>query len=363
MRPHILLGRLGAAALLLATAGCATATAPARPATGELGGGPDPELYEARQAAATETFLDPGRPKAERLEAAEDLGYPEDETFDAMLAVGTDPTEDDGVRWEALRQHRFDDAYIEAVLAILADPSDGGEKLNADLIEDLGRRAFQVPPALEQQIVATLRGLLDDPRDLVRLAAFRVLGASHDTVAISRLTDALAANDSPIPLDEAIRLLDVDGSVFHIEVLRPYLEHEEVPVQAEAARALAVDPDSRPRIVELVTSVETDRQIRLRAIRALAREDERFADYAIPIVANGQESAEIRRAAMKAFVGRMNYFDVDPKDQLRFAAVVERIARGRAFDADSRKLQADARALLVYLKKAFPVIAKAYGVE
>lgn len=346
--------------------GCSSSPGPATPLGGGDGAGAsggDVEAVRAERAAAAAIFLDRDQPQAARLEAAGRLGDQDAQTHAAMLEVGRDPTEDDQVRWQALRLHPFDRDYIEAVLEILTDPEDGGAQLEADLIEDLGRRSFQLPTDLEQRIIETLRALLDDPRDAVRLAAYRVLVMSHDTVALSRLSDHLRSGEEvPIPLAEAIRLLDIDGSIYHLDVIRPYLEHPDPQVRAEAARALAVDPDSRPRIIEMVRDAAAAQQVRLLAIRALAREDARFPHYAIPLVADRQEGPAVRRAAMKAMVGRMNYFPVDPKEQIRFAEVVEALARARpGRGGEAASLHAEARELLVYLKKAFPAIESHYA--
>lgn len=363
MPSHTLLRLTGTAAIVVAAvAACAS---PGALAPGDGNGPDDPEGVLAARQAAVATFVDPEAPKQERLNAAQRMGYPSRETAAALLAVGADRTEDDDIRWEALRHHPFRVEYVEAVLAILADPADGGPELRARLIEDIGRRTtFELPSELEQRMVEVLRLLLDSPHERVRIAAYRVLVGVHDTVAVSRLSDSMRAGEAavPIPLVEAIRLLNLDGSVFHLEVLRPFLEHEDAAVRAEAARGLAADPDSLRRIVEMTVDPESERQVRLRALRALAREDERFGEYAIPLVANRQEDPTVRYAAMKAFVGRMNYFEVDPETQIRFAEVVARIAAEQGpRSSDEARLHRDARALLDYLKKGFPAIAQHYA--
>lgn len=349
---------------------------PAARAQGQGQAGADDEAaragaYRAAKEAATKIFLDPDQPKAARLEAAAGLGYPEDETFAAMLEIGADSAVDDEIRWAALRHHRFNEGYLEVVLGILGDPDDGGAELVADLIEDLSRRTtFRLPAPIEQKILATLRKLLDDPRQRVRLSAYRVLVAGHDTVAVNRLAESLRQGEAPenedsvpIPLDEAIDLLNIDGSVFHVGALRPYLDHEDPRIRAQAAQALAVDPRSRPRIVALATSPEADEEVRLSAIRSLAREDDRFAGYAIELVDNREESPTIRHAAMKAFAGRMNYRQVADEDQIRFAEAVERLLAERelARSEGGRELQGEAKELLAYLQEAFPAIERHYA--
>ena len=72
------------------------------------------------------------------------------------------------------------------------------------LVEDLSQRTtFRMPADIKQRIVAALRKLLLDPRDPVRLSAYRVLGASHDSVAIDLLVEGLAPGAGLHPIQEA----------------------------------------------------------------------------------------------------------------------------------------------------------------
>lgn len=323
----------------------------------------DPEAYREAKRIATVTFLDRSRSKEERLSAAKNLGYPEDKTLVALLEIGVDQGQDDAIRWEALRRYPFGDTYLDAVLKILNDPADGSETLDASLIEDVSRRiAFAPPPQVLQRIQATFRKLLDDKRDKVRLSAYRSLVGSHDPVAVNLLADSVKKGQGiPVPLAEAIDLLNEDGPVNHIGVLRQYLTNDNPLVQAQAARALAVDPESRPKIVELAKNPRTPLEVRLYALRALAREDSRFADYALPLVEDGRGDPKVRSAAMQAFAGRMNYNSVEPTNQVRFALAVEKLADDNARGTDEvRKMQEAAKQLNLYLRKSFPEIQKFY---
>lgn len=352
MRTHFRLCRLGC--LLLGCAGLLQAQTQVADVVADR---------TAQQRTATATFLERTRPKAERLEAGKKLGYPEDATLPALLAIGADPQEDDAIRFAAFYFLPYDKNYLDAVLKVLKDPNDGDELLDASLIENLSQRTtFKLPPQDAQRIQGVLRELLTDKRDQVRLYAFRSLVWNHDSGALNLLTESLRrAENVPIPLPEAIELLDDDGSVNHISTLRPYLNHADPQVQAQAARALAVDPQSRPKIVELANSSRTPAEVRLHAIRALAREDNQFASYAIRLVGNVQEDPKIRYAAMENVVGRMNYNKVDPKDQIHFAQTVEKVAAEEAGrNEEAQKLRGAAKELLAYLKKAFPEIQKFY---
>jgi hypothetical protein len=227
------------------------------------------------------------------------------------------------------------------------------------LIEDVNRRAtFRIPVQDQQRIQNAERKLLSDKRDRVRLYAYRALVANHDMVAINQLVDSLrAGRDVPIPLPDAIQLLDDDGAASYIGTLRSYLGHEDARVAARAAHALALDPESRPRIVELATNPRTPREVRLSALRGLANEDSEFARYAIPLVENAKEDPKIRFAAMEHFTGRMNYNKVQADDQVRFARAIQKVAAEEpARNEDAQKLREAAKQLLGYLKKAFPAL-------
>jgi hypothetical protein len=318
---------------------------------------PQPGVDAQRQEKqrATATFLDRSQPVAARLAAIDRMGYPDAKTQAALLDIGRDVTQNSAIRAAALRRHKFDEPYFDAILKILEDPADGDENLDTGLILDLGRRiTFRSPPAAQQRFQAALRGLLDDTRPRVRLQAYRVLVASHDTVAINRLSESLRTRTNvPVPLSEAINLLNEDGPVNHIGVIRPYLDHDAAAVRAQAARALSVDPQSRPRIVAMAQDVRSPLEVRLLALRALAREDDGFPEYAIAIVGNARENPRVREAAMQAMVGRMNYKTVDPALQVRFATAVRAIASEPRAD---KALQTAAAELAAYLLKTFPAV-------
>lgn len=314
-------------------------------------------LQKDRLTART-TFLDRTQPVATRLAAIQRMGYPDDKTFAALLDIARDPSQPSLIRTAAFKRHKFDQAYFDAAMKTLADPADGDEALDTSLILDVGQRiTFRSPPEVRQQFQGVLRTLLDDKRPRVRLQAYRVLVASHDTVALNRLSESLRTGTNvPVPLSEAINLLNEDGPVSYIAVIRPYLDHADSAVRAQAARALSVDPQSRPRIAAMARDVGAPTEVRLLALRALAREDESFPEYAIGIVANAKDNPRVREAAMSAMVGRMNYKTVNAASQVRFAAAVRGIAAEPRAD---KALQSAAAELHAYLVKTFPAVRQA----
>lgn len=324
----------------------------------------DPAASQQATRAATTTFLDRKAPKSARLEAIKQIGYPEEATLPALLSIGKDATEDDEIRLEAMRLVRYDDAYLETSLTILDKPDDGSEELDAGLIEDLSARlTFRLPAQHRQRIQQVLRKLLNDSRDKVRLYAYRALVSEHDLVALNKLTDSLRqGTDFPIPLVDAIDLLDMDGSINYIDTLRRYLENGDPAVQARAARTLAVDPQSRPRIIELAKEPKTPVEVRVHALRGLGREDKQFGSYAIPLVEDPKENPAVRYAAMDAFTGRLNYNEIEPAEQVRFAQAVEKLVSDKNLRStdEGGKITEAAGKLLIYLREAFPVIQKHY---
>lgn len=318
----------------------------------------DVEAYREQRRQATATFLDRNASKDARLAAANRLGYPDEQTFAALLRIGQDRSEDDAIRLEALRRHRYDPAYVAAVLKILDDPEDGGEELDAMLIADLSRRTTSTPPPETRQAMqTTLRKLLADRRDRVRLFAFKSLVSNHDRVAIDALVGALRrGRDLPIPLAEAVALLDLDGPVNHIGTLRPYLTHPDPSVRAIVVRALAIDPQSRPRIIELARQRTTEPKVRVAALRGLAREDKGFAAYAIAMMEDARDDPTVREAAMTSMVGRLNYGNATSADVARFAQAVQRLANRvqPLSTAPPDPMTDKAREMIPFLRQSFP---------
>lgn len=318
---------------------------------------------QAAKLQATTTFLDAGQPLAARLKAAEGLGYPDAETFIELLRVGQDRSDENAIRLVALKRYRYDQQYIDTVLGIVADTTESDD-LAAGLIEDISRRTtFRQPAEIRQQLQSALRERLTDSRDAVRLAAYRALVSSHDALAIDQLVQSLRdGGPVPIPLADAIELLDVDGPTKHLVTVRPYLENPDPSVRAQAARVLAVGQDSRQSVVDLAFDSATPREVRLNALRALSREDEQYLTYALRLMANRTEDADVRYAAMEGGMIRLNYHNEPAESQILFAIAVESLS-GQSGVVTSQDLDvgAEAKKLIVHLRRYFPAVEKHYA--
>jgi hypothetical protein len=323
----------------------------------------DPAAYRAAKTAAIATFLDKTKPTGDRLAAVAKMGYPEEKTTQALLGVGADPAEESAVRLAAFGRAEFNDAWFDAAMKILESPTDGDEEMDEKLLVLLGKRlTFTPPPAMRQRWQGALRNLLDDNRSRVRVQAYETLASDHDTLAVSRLSDALRTRQNvPVPVPTAINLLDMDGPMNHIEVLRPYLDDPDAATRAQAVHALGVDSRSRDKIVQYARDPKAPLEVRLHALRGLARQGASFPEVAIPLVEDSRADPRVRQEAMKQTVGVMNYNKIPAATQIRFADVVDRVAAGRNLvnDAD-RALASEAKDVRAYLVRGFPEIKRHY---
>lgn len=319
-------------------------------------------LQQAKDQAIT-MFFDDTQNIDMRLDAIAQIGYPDDETFDRLLELGATKTEDDRIRLAALETGLYDERYIEIVMMIIGDAEES-DMLSSELIYDITRRTtFRQPAELRQTMQAELRERLDDERDLTRLAAYRTLVASHDVVAIDRIVNGVNDGDPPIPLADAIQLLDTDGPTRHVQTVRPFIENPDPKVQGQAVRVLAVDPDSRQAVVDLAFNPESAREVRVNALRALSREDAEFFAYALRLMSNRQEDPDVRYAAMEGGMARLNYQTVPSSTQIQYGRAVESISRTGSgeFTSDGKNLAVEAKKLVAHLLKYFPSIRKDFA--
>jgi hypothetical protein len=313
---------------------------------------------------ATQIFFNAKLPTPERLAAAGKLGYPDKDTFVRLLELGRDKQQDDRIRWEALQRHPWSKDWVNVVLEILNDPENGGEYLDAKLVSSLSQKTVRLPNAeMRQSIQRTYRQLLDDNRDKVRESAYFVLVATEDSVALAKLVEGLKDGGAkcPVPLNLAIEMVDSAGATRHFNVLRPYLDHQDVKVKAEAARVLSADASSRPQIVNLIVNRETAEPVRVQALRGMGRFDEKFSSYAIPMIRNPEVPGVVRQAAMTSMVGQVNYKKLPEPVEIEFAQAVESFATDpNVTAADEANLRKLAAATLQNLQKSSPAIKRHY---
>jgi hypothetical protein len=288
------------------------------------------------------------------------MGYPEERTSQALIAVGADATEETAVRLAAFGRARSGERWFDAALTVLESQTDGDETMDSELIVQLGKRmTFRQTPEMRQRWQAAMRRLLDDPRASVRLQAYRTLVANHDTLAVSRISDSLRDRQNvPVPVPEAVAMLDLDGPMNHVEVLRLYLEDPDLAVRAQAALALGIDDNSRATLVRYATDERTPVEVRVHALRGLARVGRSFPDVAIPLVENQRTNSRVRQEAMKSMVGVLNYNQIDAKTKIRFFDVLSTLAVDPQLLNVNDGLGSEAKEVQAYLIRAFPEVKR-----
>lgn len=352
------LRRTGAAGALLAALWLGSPISEAHAQDGEF----DVEALRAALERDEQLVRSTQAGTEDRLAALQRVRYPDDEFAAALLGLGADRSEPPELRLAVLQRALFGPEYLDVVFGIIEDLEEP-ESLATGLVEDLGRRVtFRQPTDVRQRLQRVLRGRLEDSRPTLRLASFRILVASHDARAVDLLVSGLREGSPPIPPAEAIALLDLDGTTKHLETVAPFLGDERDDVRAEAARVLASDPDRRSEVVGLVRDPTTAVSIRVRALRALAREDADFFDYALRLMQNRTEAADVRYAAMEGAMVRINYHGEQGPAQVRFAQAVEAIAGGpAATTSGGLDLKAEAKALLAHLQQNLPAVRRHYA--
>jgi hypothetical protein len=194
----------------------------------------------------------------------------------------------------------------------------------------------------------------------VRVNAFRALAPTNDAVAIELLGDSVReGTDGPVPLAEAIDLLDLAGSTGHLSLLRPLLDHPDLEVQMQAVKALGVDPASHDAIIAILEDRGRPTALRVQALRGLKRSDPGFVARAVRLIDDRSEAVEVREAALHYAVGYLNYHQVPAADQAALARAVERMAQTEP--ELMRRYDSTPAAILDYLRRHFPAAAKPAG--
>ncbi len=306
-------------------------------------------------------FTDRNQPKAMRLKALKSMLGEKEKVRGKVFPLIQNAQEDDDVRLEATRQVPLDKNLLEASDRILNDPRGGTVNFKANLLTEMARRAtVEKNETAKQQVVAWARKNLSTHMDKLRLTSFQILVPSGDAEATKVLAEGLRnADKPPVPLAEGLHLLNLAGSAKHVDIMRPFLDHPDVKVRAQAAEGLSADRQSRGKIMEILMNPETPYEVREAALSPMAKNDPGFPRIAFKILGNSQESDKFRRAVVKAMVGRMNYQKVSAADQVRFARIVQSII-------DQQKptrmiIREPYSEVLDYLVANFPAVKKVFN--
>jgi len=250
--------------------------------------------------------LDAQRPLAERIEAGKllRLAQVDDRQAKSLLGVLGTPTEQTPLRSQALRtlQDLPASVWVGAASDVLKPSSGADPSLQLESIRALSNELMFGRDGHHRQhaIADVLRRSLESDHVGVRVAALRTLAPMADAQAIATAATALQAGpEGRIPPASAIQALVASGKALEYTAsIRPYLAHRDPTVRAAAASALALDPQSRGPLLDLITSKAQPYEVRSVAIENLAAGAYGLLPGVLSVAANPQESSRLRAEAL-----------------------------------------------------------------
>ena len=304
----------------------------------------------ARLHERVHSFLDAARTRVQRLRALDDIVNPDQQVLSELREIVSNRDEDDELRWAAVRKLPLTREVIRQELQVLKNPQDGGPGFRAKLLSDLSQRV-RLPHSSEllAEMHEIVENLLQDKNEATRVAAFRFLVPMQDARALKLVEKGLEnPGQALIAPDEAIQLLDIAGAGNHKDLIRPYLDAEDVKGRASAALALGIDSNSQPRLRSMVADEQQPMEVRLSALRALSGSDKGFADYALTLLKRKDLDPEVRAWCIHRFIGFANYNRISPSQRKDFLAILETLtAPSAAVPASVRQSATEA---LAYVK-------------
>ncbi|ETX00440.1 MAG: hypothetical protein ETSY1_11220 [Candidatus Entotheonella factor] len=281
---------------------------------------------------------------------------PRAEALNRMNAILADSQIADPVRIQALNlssQGTRKRALSEAI-RILKDPEDGDTDLDVHAIRTLQALSMRVEGIERMEdIREAVRSALKDPRQPVRQAAIHFLGGRLDPAAIETLKEDLDNHTNPLfTKQEVLRLLSFAGRD-HVELMRPFLKHEDPKVRQAAIRALAADPHSYKLILEVMSNENAETSLRNTAIRVLMSTREMgFIDTALDILDDASAELDVQKHAL-AGLGFFVRANVDELSKEKLKIILDRL-----FDLSPNQVIALSRTLVRALELTYEALAE-----
>lgn len=197
--------------------------------------------------------------------------YQEEEALDQLFAIVSDPTADALLRRAALEGLR----ELAVASRVLKDRN--------------------------VQLIAMLRGLVEDPDQELRETAISMLAQRKDEFVQRRLLDGLERREEPLVDDtRAIVLLGNDIHAGFIPTMRRLAKESPNPaVRLEATKLLAADPASADLLFEIFDDKSEDDEVRrasASALMSVARD--RFEPRAKEAVLDEDDTDQVRAASL-----------------------------------------------------------------
>lgn len=226
-----------------------------------------------------------------------------------------------------IRRAYQEEEALDQLFAIVSDPSADVLQRRAAL-EGLRELAIASRVLKERnvQLIAMLRGLIDDPDQQLRETAISMLAQSKDEFVQRRLLDGLERREEPLVDDTlAIVLLGNDIHAGFIPTMRRLaIESPNPAVRLEATKLLAADPASADLLFDIFDNKSEDDEVRrasASALMSVARD--RFEPRAKEAVLDEDDTEQVRAASLTAlthfapeqidsdFIARVANVDID----------------------------------------------------
>ena len=215
---------------------------------------------------------------------------------------------------------------INQLLATVSNPA-GDRTTRLAALQALQELSFtsKLLRQMNAQLIATLRGVIDDPDPEIRETAMEMLAQKKDEVVQRRLRDGLERREPPLVDDaQAIQLLGYDIHAGFFPVLRRLARESSDPAtRLEAVKLLAADPDSADLLLAVFDDKREDDDVRRAsgsALMSVARE--RFERRAKEAVLDESETEQVRAASLTALT---HLADADLASDTDFLARVSNV--------------------------------------
>ena len=227
-----------------------------------------------------------------------------------------------------LTEARTDPDKIVQLMAIAGDRTADAATRRAALyaLQELGFTTALLA-VMNAQLIAMLRGFIDDPNLELRDIAVEMLAQKKDEVVQQRLLDGLERREPPIVADaRALHLLGYDIHAGQFPTVRKFAQQSPDPAaRLEAVRLLAADTESADLLLTLFDDrTQPDDVRRASGSALLSVAPDRYAQRAKQAVLDESESESVRLSSLTALTHFANPADL-PNDR-QFIAGIAKIA-------------------------------------
>jgi hypothetical protein len=213
-----------------------------------------------------------------------------------------------------------DTAFITTCLDILKDRTNDPVLRKAALNTlKILRFSSQQLRAMNAEYMDALRKLIDDPENILRVAAVETLALNKDEYVQRRLMEDITKPEQTIvSRAKAIQLLGHDIHAEQFPIVRMILEEKTATEseKIEAIHVLGKDPTSKDLLKNLMLDKKQSQEIRLSSASALqAAQPETFINVAKEVILNEKEDKGLRVLCLNGIIQNIDHKDLENDDE------------------------------------------------